>query len=101
MTTLLVNYDIYIAKSADDGNSFESPVNVNDGTYGSWYGTMASSPNTVYLAWQQANNGSNGIMFSKSTTFVPEFGPVASLVLIISVMVIVVISQRSALKTRI
>lgn len=94
------NYDIYIAKSADDGNSFESPVNVNNGTYGSWYGTMASSPNAVYLAWQQANNGSNGIMFSKSTTFVPEFGAVAPIVLVISVLSIIVVSQKSILKSR-
>jgi predicted secreted protein with PEFG-CTERM motif len=94
------NYDVYIAKSADDGNSFESPVDVNNGTYGSWYNAMASSSNTVYLAWQQANNGSNDIMFSKSTTFVPEFGAVAPIVLVISILSIIVISQKSILKTR-
>jgi predicted secreted protein with PEFG-CTERM motif len=93
-------YDIYIAKSADDGNSFESPVDVNNGTYGSWYNTMASSPNIVYLAWQQANSGSNDIMFSKSTTFVPEFGAIAPLVLVISILSIIVISQKSILKSR-
>lgn len=95
------NYDIYIAKSADDGNSFESPVDVNNGTYGSWYNTMASSSNTVYLAWQQANNGSNDIMFSKSTTFVPEFGATATMILVISILSIIAISQKSILKTRI
>ncbi|MGB9002925.1 MAG: PEFG-CTERM sorting domain-containing protein [Nitrosotalea sp.] len=95
------NYDVYIAKSADDGNSFESPVDVTNGTYGSWYNTMASSSNTVYLAWQQANNGSNGIMFSKSTTFVPEFGAIAPLILVLSILSIIAISQKSILKTRI
>ncbi len=94
------NYDVYIAKSADGGNSFESPVDVNNGTYGSWYNTMASSSNTVYLEWQQANNGSNDIMFSKSTTFVPEFGPIASMVLVVSILSIIVISQKSTLNTR-
>jgi predicted secreted protein with PEFG-CTERM motif len=95
------NYDVYIAKSTDDGNSFESPVDVNSGTYGSWYNTMASSSNTVYLAWQQANIGSNDIMFSKSTTFVPEFGAIAPLVLVISILSIIAISQKSILKARI
>ncbi len=94
------NYDVYIAKSADDGNSFESPVDVNNGTYGSWYNTLASSSNVVYLAWQQANNGSNDIMFSKSTTFVPEFGAMAPLILVLSILSIIAISQKSILKTR-
>lgn len=94
------NYDIYIAKSANDGNSFESPVDMNSGTYGSWYNRMASVSNTVYVVWQQANNGSNDIMFSKSTTFVPEFGPIAPLVLVVSILSIIAISQKSILKTR-
>ncbi|MGI0087557.1 MAG: PEFG-CTERM sorting domain-containing protein [Nitrosotalea sp.] len=97
----LGNYGIYIAKSADAGNSFESPVGVTNGTYGSWYNAMASSSNTVYLAWQQGNNGSNDIMFSKSTTFVPEFGSMVPLVLVVSILSIIAISQRSVLKTKI
>ncbi|HJT09513.1 MAG TPA: sialidase family protein, partial [Candidatus Nitrosotalea sp.] len=94
-------YHVYIAKSTDDGNSFESPVDVNNNTSDSWYNKMAVSPNTVYLTWAEVGKNSSNIMFSKSTTFVPEFGPVASLVLIISIISIVVISQRSALKTKI
>ncbi|HKU33758.1 MAG TPA: PEFG-CTERM sorting domain-containing protein, partial [Candidatus Nitrosotalea sp.] len=67
----------------------------------SWYNKMTTSQNAVYLTWAEVGKNSSSIMFSKSTTFVPEFGTVASLVLIISVMSIVVISQRSALKARI
>lgn len=94
-------YHIYIAKSPDDGNSFESPVDVDSNSSDSWYNKMAVSPNTVYLTWAEVGKNSSNIMFSKSTTFVPEFGPVASLVLIISIISIVVISQRSVLKTKI
>ena len=94
-------YAIYIAKSTDNGNSFEAPVVVNSNANDSWYNKMTTSQNAVYLTWAEVGKNSSSIMFSKSTTFVPEFGPVASLVLIISVMSIVVISQRSALKARI
>ncbi len=95
------DFDIDVTKSTDGGNSFESPVDVNSGTHGSWYNSMSVSSNTVYLAWQGIGNGSNDVMFSKSTTFVPEFGPVASVVLVISIVSIIMISQRSALRTRI
>ncbi len=92
------HFDVYIAKSTDNGNSFESPVDVNSDTYGSWYNTMSVSSNTVYLAWQEIGNGSNDIMFSKSTTYVPEFGPLASLALLVSVVSVIMISQRSTLR---
>src|SRR5574337_157901 len=93
-------FDIYIAKSTDDGNSFESPVDVNNSISGSWYNQMSVLSNTVYLAWLGVGNQSNSIMFSKSTTFVPEFGPVASLVLVISIVSIVLITKGSVLKNK-
>ncbi|MDE1829233.1 MAG: PEFG-CTERM sorting domain-containing protein, partial [Thaumarchaeota archaeon] len=93
-------FDIYIAKSTDDGNSFEAPVDVNENSLGSWYNQMAVSSNTVYLAWLGASNQSSDITFAKSTTFVPEFGPVASFVLVISIVALVLVSQKSILKTR-
>ncbi|MGI0047233.1 MAG: PEFG-CTERM sorting domain-containing protein [Nitrosotalea sp.] len=96
------HFDVYIAKSNDGGNSFETPVDVNNGGgNNSWYNSMSVSSNTVYLTWQQADNGSNDIMFSKSTTFVPEFGSIVPIVLVISIMSIVLVSARSSLKTRI
>jgi hypothetical protein len=95
------HFDIYIAKSTGDGNSFESPVKVNYNKNNSWNNKMAVSSNTVYLTWSESGNNNSDVMFSKSTTFVPEFGPVASLVLIFSIIPIIIISQRSVLKTRI
>ena len=92
-------FDIYIAKSADGGDSFESPVDVNVNSLGSWYNQMSLSSNTVYLAWLDTSNQSSDIMFTKSTTFVPEFGPVASLVLGASVAAML-ISQRFVVKNR-
>ena len=92
------NFDVYIVKSTDGGNTFESPVDVNHGATSSWYNQMSASPNTVYLTWLGSGQHSD-VMFSKSTTFVPEFGPVASLVLVLSIVSIVLISQRSRLKT--
>ena len=88
-------FDIYIAKSTDDGNSFESPVDVNENGHGSWFNQMSASPDTVYLAWQGSGNQSSNIMFAKSTTFVPEFGSVAPLVLVITVVAIVLVSSRA------
>ncbi|MDE1765212.1 MAG: PEFG-CTERM sorting domain-containing protein [Thaumarchaeota archaeon] len=95
------HFDVYIAKSTDDGTSFESPVDVNNNAGGSWYNQMVVSSNTVYLAWLGEGNGSSNIMFSKSTTFVPEFGPIAPLILLVSVLSIVMISKRSVLKAQI
>ncbi len=93
-------FDIYIAKSTDSGNSFEYPVDVNQNSLGSWYNQMSVSSNTVYLAWLGGNNQSSDIMFAKSTTFVPEFGPIALSVLVISIIALVLISQRSIIKAR-
>ncbi len=92
------HYDIYIAKSADDGNSFESPVKVNQNANNSWYNKMAVSSNVVYVTWSEIGSNNSDVMFSKSTTFVPEFGPVAPLVLIFSIVSIVIISRKSILK---
>lgn len=90
-------FDIYIAKSTDDGDSFEAPVDIDENSLGSWYNQMAVSSHNVYLAWLEANNQRSDIMFAKSTTFVPEFGPVALLVLGISVTAIVLVSKRSVI----
>ncbi len=93
------NFDVYIVKSTDNGNSFESPVDVNNGAASSWYNQMSASSNTVYLTWLGLSQHSD-VMFAKSTTFVPEFGPVASLILVVSIVSIVLISQKSRLKIR-
>ena len=95
------NFDIYIAKSIDGGKSFETPVNISNTPNESWYNKMAVSPNTVYMVWQEANQANHDIVFTKSTTFVPEFGAVVPIVLVIAIMCIVVISQRLPMRIRI
>ena len=61
---------------------------------------MATLNNTVYMVWQEeeGKSGNHTIVFSKSTTFVPEFGPFASIALIVSVISIIAISFRSNLR---
>ena len=95
------NFDIYIAKSIDDGKSFETPVNISNTPNESWYNRMAVSPNTVYMVWQETNQANHDVVFTKSTTFVPEFGAVVPVVLVIAIMAIIVISQRSPMRIHI
>jgi predicted secreted protein with PEFG-CTERM motif len=95
------NFDIFIAKSIDDGKSFESPVNISNTPSESWYNRMAVSPNTVYMVWQEKDQTNHDVMFTKSTTFVPEFGMVVPIVLIIAIMSIVIISNRLPIRFRI
>jgi predicted secreted protein with PEFG-CTERM motif len=87
------NFDIYIAKSAVDGKSFETPVDVSNTPNESWYNRMAISSNTVYLVWQEAAPPNHNIMFVKSTTFVPEFGSMVPIILVISLVSIIIISR--------
>jgi predicted secreted protein with PEFG-CTERM motif len=61
---------------------------------------MVVSPNTVYMVWQEANQANHDILFAKSTTFVPEFGAVVPIILVIAIMTIVVISQRLPMRIR-
>lgn len=89
------SYDIYITKSTDGGSTFGSPVNISNSTGGTWYNQMVATPGSVYLAWLGVGQQNSEIMFSKSTTFVPEFGPVAALVLVASVASLVIFSRAA------
>ena len=62
---------------------------------------MAALDNTVYMVWQEGASGNHTIVFSKSTTFIPEFGPLASIALILSIGSIIAVSYRSSLKLKI
>ncbi|HJU14638.1 MAG TPA: PEFG-CTERM sorting domain-containing protein [Candidatus Nitrosotalea sp.] len=87
-------YDVYITKSTDGGASFGQPVDVSNSVGGTWYNQMVATPNTVYLSWLGVGQNNSQITFSKSTTFVPEFGGVASIVLVLSIISVVVLSRR-------
>ena len=91
-------FDIFITKSTDGGTTFENYTDVSHSPKESYDHKMSVMNNTVYLLWQEGNRGNHTIAFSKSTTFVPEFGPTASIALIVSITAIIAISFRSNLK---
>jgi len=91
-------FDVFIAKSSDGGVTFENYTNVSHSKEESYDSKMVALNNVVYLAWQEGIQGNHTIAFSKSTTFVPEFGPLTSVALLISIVAIIGISSRSILK---
>jgi predicted secreted protein with PEFG-CTERM motif len=93
-------FDILITKSTDDGTTFENPTNLSHSKTESYENEMAALDNTVYMVWQEGTSGNHTIAFSKSTTFVPEFGPLASIVLVLSLVSIVIMSAKSGLKLK-
>ncbi len=93
-------FDILITKSTDGGTTFQSPTNLSHSKDESYENEMAILDNTVYMVWQEevGQSGNHTIVFSKSTTFVPEFGPLASIILVVSIVSIIAISSRSSLR---
>ncbi|MGI0018375.1 MAG: sialidase family protein [Nitrosotalea sp.] len=91
-------FDVLITKSTDGGATFENAINLSNSKKESYENDMAALGNVVYMTWQEGQSGNHTIVFSKSTTFVPEFGPLASLALIVSIVAIIAISYRSGLK---
>jgi len=93
-------FNVFITKSSDGGVTFENSTNVSNSVNESYDSKMIVLNNVVYLAWQEGKQGNHTIAFSKSTTFVPEFGPLASIALLISIIAIIGISSRSNLKLK-
>ena len=91
-------FDVLITKSSDGGATFENSTDVSNTKDESYENNMAALNNVVYLVWQEGAQGNHTISFSKSTTFVPEFGPLAPIALLISIIAIIGISARSNLK---
>ncbi len=94
-------FDVMITKSTDGGNTFENATNLSHSKTESYENDMATLGNVVYMVWQEGQSGNHTIVFSKSTTFVPEFGPLASIALVLSLVSIIAISYRSSLKLKI
>lgn len=93
-------FDVLITKSSDGGATFENYSNVSTSKAESYDSKMAVLNNAIYLIWQEGPRGNHTIAFSKSTTFVPEFGPLVSIALLISIVAIIGISSRSNLKLK-
>ena len=80
------SYDILISKSIDGGATFTIPVNISNTTDNSNFKQMVLSDNNVYVVWQDGAPNQHEILFAKSTTFVPEFDTLASLVLLVAIL---------------
>ena len=88
------NYEIFISKSTDGGTTFSTPVNVSNTPNDSGHTQMVVSDNGIYVAWQDGTSNNHEILFAKSTTFVPEFGTLASLVLLVAIISILILSAK-------
>jgi hypothetical protein len=88
-------FDVFITKSNDGGATFQDPTNLSSSNNESYEHEMTVMNNTVYLIWQEGLKGNYTVVFSKSTTFVPEFGPFASVALLAALAGIIVVSLRS------
>ncbi|MDE1725241.1 MAG: exo-alpha-sialidase [Thaumarchaeota archaeon] len=91
-------FDVFITKSNDGGATFQDPTNLSNSVNESYENEMVVANNSVYMVWEEGQRGNYTIAFSKSTTFVPEFGPLASVALMVSIVGIITISVKSGLK---
>ena len=91
-------FDVLITKSSDGGTTFDHYTDVSQTKNESYDNKMSVLNNAVYLVWQEGNKGNHTIVFSKSTTFVPEFGSFAPIALIVSITALIAVSFRSNLK---
>ncbi len=60
------NYDIFFARSTDDGASFEPIENLSNNSGSSTQVRLGSSGNNTYIAWQDDISGNNDISFRSS-----------------------------------
>ncbi len=94
-------FDIFITKSNDGGTTFQDPTNLSSSKSESYEHEMTVMNNAVYMMWQEGSQGNYSVVFSKSTTFVPEFGPFASVAFLAALAGITVVSLRSGIKLNI
>jgi len=94
------NYDIFVAKSTDGGSTFGAPVNVSNTPEESAFVQMIATNDGVYLTWHDGMP-KHDILFTKSTTFVPEFGQLAPLVLVAALITIILIYAKTMTRLKI
>jgi hypothetical protein len=95
-------FDVFIAKSIDDGKIFEGSTNISTSKNESYESKMAILNNTIFVVWQEGSPaGGHTIVFSKSTTTVPEFTSFTLLIFLVSIIAIIGISLKSNLKLKI
>jgi len=69
------NWDVFFAKSTDNGKTFGSPVNISNSPDSRSLGArMAAQGNNVYIAWIDIKSGQKQVMFRSSTDSGNTFG---------------------------
>ena len=89
------NYDILVSKSTDGGATFGTPVNISNTKDDSNFKQMVLSDNNIYVVWQDGSKNQHEIFFAKSSTFVPEFGTLASLVLLVAILSTIILFTKT------
>lgn len=74
------NYEIYLKKSEDQGNTFSKPINLSNNSGFSEHPQIAVSKNGIFIIWADNTNSNNTeIMFTKSLDNGTTFGEVKNL----------------------
>jgi hypothetical protein len=72
-------YDIYMASSIDNGESFREPVRVDSDTagaaYSAWPQVRATPAGTVYVVWEDSRSGASDVYFAWSDNAGLSFAP--------------------------
>src|SRR5437879_4685410 len=68
------NFDVFVAKSTDSGNTFSAPVNVSKNPKPSGAPQIVASGNDVYVVWMDNTPGNYDIFVAKSTDNASTFG---------------------------
>ncbi|MGI0065821.1 MAG: sialidase family protein, partial [Nitrosotalea sp.] len=61
-----INYDVFFAKSSNNGDTFDKPVNLSNNSGPSGWPQIASDGN-IYVSWTDSTPGKFDIMITKST----------------------------------
>lgn len=74
------NYEIYLKKSEDQGNTFSKPINLSNNSGFSEHPQIAVSKNGIFIIWADNTSSNNTeIMFTKSLDNGTTFGEVKNL----------------------
>jgi hypothetical protein len=70
------NWDVYFAKSTDNGKTFGSPINISNSPDSRSLGARIATQgnNNVYIAWIDIKSGQKQVMFRSSTDSGNTFG---------------------------
>lgn len=73
------NYDIFVKKSSDSGETFEESLNLSANPGFSEHPQISAYNNNVYVAWADDTSGNREVLFAKSDDNGTTFGDATSL----------------------